>query len=100
MSKNDECHAKIDLFEVKKIGKFLVFQIVQNLFYLKYCGLFGIKITRNPTIFHEITPLFDIPDSILTMIGYVQPCFEPWTGRFSHNTHQISLTRSFPAEGV
>ncbi len=25
-----------------------------------------------------------------SMIGYVQPCFEPWTGRFSHNTHHIS----------
>ena len=24
----DECHVKIDLFEVKNIGKFLVFEIV------------------------------------------------------------------------
>ncbi len=32
---------------------------------------------NNSTILHEITPLFDIPDSLFTMIGYVQPCFEP-----------------------
>ena len=27
----DECHAKIDLFKVQKIGNFLVFKIVKNL---------------------------------------------------------------------
>ena len=31
--------------------------------------LFGIKITRNSTFFHDITPLFDIPDSMSTMVG-------------------------------
>ncbi len=30
----DECHAKIDLFEVEKIGHFSLIKIVQNLFYL------------------------------------------------------------------
>ena len=62
----DECHAKIDLFEVRKIGKFLVLKIMQNLFYLKYSHIFSIKITRNPSIFHEITSLFDTPDDIPT----------------------------------
>ncbi len=28
IERNDECHAKIDLFEVKKIGNFMVFKIV------------------------------------------------------------------------
>ena len=54
-----------------------------------YCHICGIKITRNLTIFHEMTPLFDIHDSISTVIGYVKPCFEPWTGRFPHNTHHV-----------
>ena len=86
----DECHTKIDLFEVKKIGKFLVFNIVQILFYSKHSHIFGIKITRNSGVFHEITPLFYIPESIPTMVDYEQPCSEPWTGRFSHNTHHMS----------
>ena len=68
---NDECHAKVDLFKVKKIGKFLVFKIVLILFYSKQSHIlvFGIKLTRNSSIFHEITPLFAIPDSIPTVIG-------------------------------
>ena len=86
-----ECHSKINMFEVRKIGKILVFKIVQNLFNSKYSHTPGIKITRNSSIFHEITPLFDIPDSIPTLVGYVQPCFEPRTGRFSHNTHHMTL---------
>ncbi len=74
---HDECHAKIELFEVKKIGNFLVLKIVQNLLYSKYIYIFGIKIIRNSGIFHKITTLCDIADSIPTMVGYVQPCFEP-----------------------
>ncbi len=35
-------------------------------------------------------PQFDIPESFSTIVGYVQPCFEPWTGWFSHNTHHVS----------
>ena len=34
------------------------------------------------------------------MIGHVHPCFEPWTGRFSHNTHQIWITLKCFALGV
>ena len=35
---------------------------------MKYCNIFRIKITRNSTISQEITPLFNIADSIFTMI--------------------------------
>ena len=42
-----------------------------------------------------IIPVFDIHDSIFTMMGYVQPCFEPWTGQFSHNTCHVCPTRKF-----
>ena len=55
--------------------------------------------TRNSTIFQDKAPLYHIPDSISTMIGNVHPCFEPWTGRFSHNTHQI-LTILIFCEGL
>ncbi len=65
----DECHTKIDLFELKKIGEFLVFKIGWNLSYSKYSHIFDIKITKDSSIFQDIIPLFDIPDSIPTMIG-------------------------------
>ncbi len=61
----DECHAKIDLFKVKKIVNFSLFKIVSTLFYSKYSHLFDIKITRNSTIFHEIIPIY-------------MPAFPPW----------------------
>ncbi len=69
----DECHTKIDLFEVRKIGLQNCVKFVHS----KYSHVFGIKIIRNSSNFYEITPLFDIPDSIPTMTGYIQPCFEP-----------------------
>ncbi len=73
------------IFGLPNCTKFVLFE-VQSYKYLisKYL------VTRNSSIFHEITLLFDIPDSIHTLVGYVQPCFEPWTGRFSHNTYHIS----------
>ena len=50
---------------------------------------------------NEITTLFDIPDSLSTMIGYVQPCFEYLTGRFSHNTHQLMfIFRLYTVQGI
>ncbi len=63
-----------NLTRLKKIGNFLVFKIVWKMFFLKYCYIFGIKITINSSIFREITCFFDIIDSISIMIGYVQPC--------------------------
>ena len=45
--------------------------------------------TSNLTVMQDKNLLFDIPDSISSMTGYVQPCFEPWTGRFSHNTQAV-----------
>ncbi len=50
--------------------------------------IFGIRITRNWTILHDKTTLFDF-QSISTMVAYVQHCFETWTGWFSHNAHHL-----------
>ncbi len=44
---------------------------------LKVCHIFSVpsSITRNLTVIDEITPLYDILESISTMIRYVQPFF-------------------------
>ena len=75
--------------------------LFEDLFNSKFYHVFVIKITRNSTILQEITTFFDIPDSISTVIGYVQPCFEPWTGQFSHYTNHIChIYRILPNKGA
>ncbi len=66
--------------------KFVLFEVLSYIWYQNNQKLGHLK---------DTTPLFDIPDSMPTMIGYVQPWFEPWTGRFSHYTHQI-LSHEIP----
>ncbi len=82
-STHDKCHAKIDLFEIKKIGNFLVFKIClrggqgfryQNRFIRSAPAVTG---TRILILFADAFPLFDVPDSIFTMIEYVQPYLNP-----------------------
>ncbi len=57
--------------QVSKFEPFMSFYIES------VCLMFGVKISRNPSFFHLITPFFDVPDIIPTVTGCVQPCFEP-----------------------
>ena len=72
----DECHAKNRPVQGTKKWQFFGLQNCVKFVLFEVLHIFCIKTTRNLTIFHEIAPLFDIPNSISTMTGYVQPCFE------------------------
>ncbi len=69
-------------FGLQTCVKFVIFEVLAYIWYQinqKLDHLSG----NNLSVWY-------ISNSISTMRGYVQPCFEPWTGRFSHNTHQMS----------
>ena len=73
-------------FGLQNCVKFILFEVLLYIWYQnnqKYDHLSE----NNPSVWYTW-------QHFRTMIGHVQPCFGPWTGRFSHNTHHMTMVQT------